>query len=349
MTSNVLAICTEGGVGDLLAASPAIHAIHRHFREPVSLLASPYAAPVLQDDPSVREMLADDGTMPARDLASLLKSRSYSHTIVFWSTARVASAVRAAGIPVRVGQSKRLYSWMYTKQVPVRTESGDRTSHWTDVQMDYARALGIVSQPEDFDLDIRLRAGDLAEADALIAREDLGERFVVLHATRGMRFDRVQWPVKRFAEIADALANAFSAKVALTGSVGDASIIGALGREMTAGHAVVAGRTSLMGLGALLRRAAAVVALDSGPMHMAAALGTPTVGIFALRTDLPDRWRPLGPRVAVIRPSYPCPPWHRKETCRTFECYAHLDPAAIVDAARSVAAADSRPIATPTA
>jgi heptosyltransferase-1 len=348
MTNNVLAICTEGGVGDLLAASPAIHAIRRHFGEPVSVLASPYAAPVLQDDPSVRELLLDDAALTARELASLLKSRSYSHAIVFWSTARIASAARTAGIPVRVGQSKRLYSWMYTKQVPVRTESGDRTSHWTDVQMDYARALGIVSQPDDFDIDVRLRSADVAEADALIAGEGLGDRFAVLHATRGMALDRVQWPVKRFAEIADALGAAFSAKVALTGSAADAPIIGALGREMAGPHAVIAGRTSLMGLSALLKRATVVVALDSGPMHLAAALGVPTVGIFALRTDLPDRWRPLGPRVAVIRPSYPCPPWHRKETCRTFECYAHLDPTVIVDAARSVAAKDGRPIAMPT-
>ena len=74
-------------------------------------------------------------------------------------------------------------------------------------------------------------------------------------------------------------------------------------------------------------------------MHIAAAVGTPTVGVFALRTDLPNRWAPLGEHVAVIEPSYPCPPWCRKETCRTFDCYRALDPIAIVAAARSVAGA----------
>jgi ADP-heptose:LPS heptosyltransferase len=344
VTTNVLAICTEGGIGDLLAASPAMRAIHRHFGEPLSVLASPYAAPILQDNPSVREMLLDDGTLSARDLASVLNSRSFSHAVVFWSTARIASAVRAAGIPVRVGQSKRLYSWMYTKQVPVRTESGDQTSHWTDVQMDYARSLGIASQPDDFYVDIRLRSADFEEADALIAADGLGERFAVFHAARGLALDRVRWPVTRFAEIADAIGTEFSAKVALTGSTADAPTISALGRDMAMPHAVAAGRTSLMGLSALLKRASLVVALDSGPMHVAAALGVPTVGIFALRTDLPDRWRPLGPRVAVIRPSYPCPPWHRKETCRTFECYAHLAPGAVVEAARSAVASGGRQI-----
>jgi ADP-heptose:LPS heptosyltransferase len=98
----------------------------------------------------------------------------------------------------------------------------------------------------------------------------------------------------------------------------------------------VSGRTTLRGFAALAGRAHVVVALDSGPMHLAAAVGAPTVGIFALRTDLPDRWRPLGPRVAVIGPDYACPRFCRKETCRTFACCAALSAESVVAAARSL-------------
>jgi ADP-heptose:LPS heptosyltransferase len=73
-------------------------------------------------------------------------------------------------------------------------------------------------------------------------------------------------------------------------------------------------------------------------MHIAAAVGAPTVGIFALRTDLPQRWRPLGPHVEVVGPDYPCPPFCRKETCRTFACYAALAPQRVVAAAKAVLA-----------
>jgi ADP-heptose:LPS heptosyltransferase len=65
--------------------------------------------------------------------------------------------------------------------------------------------------------------------------------------------------------------------------------------------------------------------MDSGPMHIAAAVGAPTVGVFALQSDEPDRWAPRGPRVAVVRATYPCPPDHRKETCPDFACVALLD------------------------
>ena len=46
---------------------------------------------------------------------------------------------------------------------------------------------------------------------------------------------------------------------------------------------------------------------------------------FALQSDEPDRWAPLGPRVASVRPTYPCPPDHRKESCPDFACVRELD------------------------
>jgi ADP-heptose:LPS heptosyltransferase len=337
VSANVLAVCSGGGIGDLLAATPAIRAMHRHFGAPLTVMATPYAAPILQDLPAVRDVMLDDGSEPERDLAARMRECAFTHAVVFWSTARVAGAARRAEIPVRVGQARRLYSRSYTIRVTVRTEDGDTVSHWTDVQMDYARALGVTPQPDDFVIDLRLRPADVAEADALLASSGIRGRYSVLHAVRGLVLDRVRWPVERFAAIADALGATYTTPVVLTGSSADTRTIDAIGRSMTQAHAVVAGRTTLMGLSALLARASPVVALDSGPMHVAAALGAPTVGIFALRTDLPDRWRPLGPRVAVVRPSYPCPPWHRKETCRTFECYANLSPSVVVDAALSIA------------
>lgn len=335
MSARVLAVCTGGGVGDLMAALPAIRALRRFFGAPVDVLASPYAAPVLQDNPAIGSVIEDDPAASSRDLGRRLARLGHSHAVVFWSTARIADAVRRSGIPVRVGQSRRLYSWKFTVRVPVRSESGDRLAHWTDVQMDYARALGVEALASDYGIEVRLRDEDRSQADALIDELGVREGFIVFHCARGIALDRVEWPVGRFGQIADALSAAAEVPVLLTGSRADASTIARIAEVLRVRGASVAGRTTLMGLAALLARARAVVALDSGPMHIAAALGAPTVGIFALRTDLPDRWRPLGPNVAIVRPAYPCPPWHRKETCRSFACYAALSPETVVAAMRS--------------
>jgi ADP-heptose:LPS heptosyltransferase len=276
---------------------------------------------------------------PIDEVARRIGGFAFSHAVVFWSTARVAAIVARAGIRVRVGQSRRLYSWRYTIRVPVRTETGDKTSHWTDVQMDYARALGATDEPNDYRIIVPFGPADSAHASAIIERDAPGGTFVVWHAARGMRLDGVQWPVESFARIGDALGRQFDAPVLLTGSADEARVIGRIADQMHGRRASIAGQTSLRELAALLSRAAVVVALDSGPMHIAAAVGAPTVGIFGLRTDLPKRWRPLGDHVAVIEPSFPCPAWHRKENCKTFDCYRALDERVIVAAARSVAGA----------
>lgn len=299
-------------------------------------MTTPYAAPILQDRPDVRDVIEDDGLMSAGDLGDALAQRSFTHAVVFWSTARIASAVRRARIPVRVGQARRLYSWSYTSRVTVRTETGDVTSHWTDVQMDYARALGATPEQTDYKIDVRPRPDDAARAVEALSEAGVDGPFAVWHAARGLDLSRVTWPVDRFAAIGDAIGAQFGMPVVLTGSAADLPTVARIASAMRVRHALVAGSTDLMTLSALLGRASLVVALDSGPMHIAAALGVPTVGIFALRTDLPDRWAPLGARVAAVRPSYPCPVWHRKENCPDFACYAALSPAVIVDAARTL-------------
>jgi len=337
--TRVLAVCTGGGTGDLLAATPAMRALRRHLQAPLHVLTSPYAAPILEGHPAVDGVLVDDGATPIDDVVRRIKELAFSHAVVFWSNARVAAIVARAGIPVRVGQSRRLYSWRYTIRVPVRTETGDKASHWTDVQMDYARALGAKDEQADYRITVPFDPKDSAHAASIIERDASGGTFVVLHAARGMRLDAVQWPVESFARIGDALGREFDAPVLLTGSADEARVIDRIAGLMRGRHASIAGQTGLRELAALLSRAAVVVALDSGPMHIAAAVGTPTVGVFGLRTDLPQRWRPLGDRVAVIGPSYPCPAWHRKENCKTFDCYRALDERAIVAAARSVAGA----------
>ena len=122
----------------------------------------------------------------------------------------------------------------------------------------------------------------------------------------------------------------------MTGTADDAAVAEAVAQG--SGAISIAGATSIGTFAALAERAAYAVAMDSGPMHVAAAVGAPTVGIFALQSDEPDRWAPAGPRTAVVRAVYPCPPGHRKETCPDFACVRHLDVAAILAALDGVLA-----------
>ncbi|MDQ2908059.1 MAG: glycosyltransferase family 9 protein, partial [Candidatus Eremiobacteraeota bacterium] len=150
--------------------------------------------------------------------------------------------------------------------------------------------------------------------------------YVVLHPTRGISAERDRWPVRTLGRLARELAGSPSGaatSVIVSGSEADRPLVEPIAQ--LGGAVSFAGRTSLGEFGALAAGARAVVAMDSGPMHIAAAVGAPTLGIFPLRSDEPSRWAPLGPHTAILRGTYPCPPSHRKETCPDFACVDALE------------------------
>lgn len=315
---SAIVICTGGGIGDVLLATPVMRALRERFGE-ITALTTVAHRDVLLHDPDLAEVWTDEA--PFVEASARIAAQGFDAAVVTWASLRSAALPYVARIPLRAGQARRIYSRLFTHQVKVRSEFGDRTTHWTQILLDFARALGC----------------DVADATPVFtvpdaARESVAEKlraagvarpYLVLHPTRGIAAARDRWPVGRLSELAGALAAQFGATVVVTGSEADRAIAD---RIAAAGAAVsVAGRTSLAEFGALAEGALGVVAMDSGPMHLAAAVGVPTVGIFALQSDEPDRWAPLGPRVAVVRATYPCPPQHRKETCPDFACIEALD------------------------
>ncbi|MEO3998470.1 glycosyltransferase family 9 protein [Mesorhizobium sp. CAU 1732] len=128
-------------------------------------------------------------------------------------------------------------------------------------------------------------------------------RFIAVHA--GASFIGRQWQPERFAVALDALVEQTGLDVALVGGPDERELTDAI-RSMTS-HGVVslAGQCELDVLLAVLASARLFVGNESGPMHMAAAAGTPVVGLFGL-TD-PARWGPVGVPSVAVRPTMPCP------------------------------------------
>ncbi len=327
MTARALLVANGGGLGDALLASVVARALRTRFAA-VDVLVSPAQAGVTARVPEIAETLVDDG-VGASAWAERLRPRAYAASVTTWATPRLALATLLARIPIRVGQARRLYSRLFTERVVVRSERGDETSPWTDILLDYARALDC-DTPNTVPSFVPT-AFDAEEARAVRAEHGLAQRpYALLHPTRGIAHARERWPTLPFTQLVERLGSRYGVQVLVTGSDADADIAAAV----VAGTrgASIAGRTSIGAFAALARDARFVAAMDSGPMHVAAAVGAPTVGIFALRSDKPDRWAPQGRATAVVRGSYPCPPRHRKETCPDFACIAALPEGRIVDA-----------------
>jgi ADP-heptose:LPS heptosyltransferase len=332
MASRALLYCAGGGIGDSLVASVVARALHARF-ECVDALTLPSHAPVLQRVPDVDETLVDDGG-DERDLAARVAARGYDACVVTWATPRTARVPQLAGIPVRVGQARRIYSFRFTHRVVVRSETGDVTSHWSEILLDYARAIGCDTA------DRRYRFEPTSEDQREAAGLEIGsERFVILNPCNAVASRRGFWPLDGWAALARALRARFDAQILVSGAPDDRRFAD---RIVDIAHEAeivsIAGRTSVGAFGALARRARAFVGITTGSMHVAAAVGTATVGIFPFQSDFPDRWSPLGAKTAIVRASYPCHEGDTKERCRDYACIANLDVARIVAAAESLAA-----------
>ena len=155
----------------------------------------------------------------------------------------------------------------------------------------------------------------------------------VLHIAAGTLAKR--WPVDHWDKFIGLLRHDWSGSILLVGEFRDRVIA----RQLARSHAGVFDRTgqeSLMELAALLGEADLFVGADSGPAHIAAAMGTPSVVLFS-GTNRSECWRPFGPHVQVLSHPVSCAPCHRQRCpLANHPCMAGIRPAAVLDAARQV-------------
>jgi lipopolysaccharide heptosyltransferase II len=174
-------------------------------------------------------------------------------------------------------------------------------------------------------------------APAPAARIRMAERLgasdrplVVMHVGAGMPAKR--WPARHWQTYSAAFVARNAAQVVLVGGAAErplaAKIVGGLGNAV----ADWTGQLSLDELAALLERADVFVGADSGPAHLAAAVGTPVVALFS-GTNQPAQWQPRGSRVVVVRQPVACGPCHRQRcACGDHPCMSGLEPATVLTA-----------------
>jgi heptosyltransferase I len=208
-----------------------------------------------------------------------LGGRRFDALLHMHASARANLASLLVRSKLRIGFDKaraRDHQWLFTNtRLPARRER-----HVMDGLFEFAELIG-VPQPRQPRWDIPVSADDIAAIEPHVAR---GAPTLVISPCTGQRFRNYRnWRVDWYAEIADYAAKRYGATVLLTG--GTTAIEQSYGRDITAmatakPHNLI-GKTSLKQLIALLQRASVVLCPDSGPAHMATAVGTPVVGLYA--------------------------------------------------------------------
>ena len=296
-------------LGDVLMSTPAIHALRRAAPDRhITLLASRSGialSPFLDDVDDVIEYDAPWVSQPANytdvgthdhDIQQRLRRGNFDAAVIFtvYSQSALPAAMfcYTAGIPRRLAHCREnpyalLTDWLRDP------EPQQRTRHEVQRQLDLVRHVG--AQESDTGMRFSVRDADRRTLDAQLAARGIGtERgYLVLHpgATAASR----RYPPERFAEVAARLVNETCAPLLRTGTSGEralaqAVIAGAPPKARAALHDL-SGALTLGELAALVERAAVLISNNSGPVHIASALGTPVVDLYALTNPQHGPWQ----------------------------------------------------------
>jgi lipopolysaccharide heptosyltransferase I len=259
----------------------------------------------------------------------LLRSREFDLVIDLQGLLKSGIPIFLSGAPYRIGfsQAREMSHIFLTHRVFVDNGS----MHSVDRYLEVPRSLGISVTEKEFSITIPERDAE-AMADLMrihgIGPED---RKVILNAPA--RWPSKSWPKESFAELGDQLASRIGAKIILTGGRADRSLVEEIASQMRTRPLVAAGRTTLKELCALFRKVDLVITCDSGPMHIAAALGTRTVALFG-PTD-PRRTGPYGMGHRVLQKQMDCVPCFKRR-CPDNRCLKEITVEEVGEAAAEI-------------
>lgn len=302
---NVLVIET-GLIGELLVVTPALRAFRRAYAGArVTVLVSPGSASILVGNPAVNRLLPmpkeqRSGFARLLRLSAWIRAERFDAALVFHTSFRSALLAALAGVPIRAGLASEGRGFLLTNKA-----RRDRAAYEVD---EHLKVLGLLGVPADGRaMELPLLPEEREEAARLLHGLPPGSRVVGLHpgASREIR----RWPAERFAELGAGLRESGIEPVYVFGPkekpLADAVDSRWRARGLPAPRSV-APRTVRV-LGALFERMDAVVTNNTGPMHVAAAVGAP--GVFIHGPTPVGRWQPPGEIwVPVYASDVPCRP-----------------------------------------
>lgn len=339
-------------MGDVLMCTPAMRALAgAHPARTLTLLASPAGAGLAPFLPEVDDVLAYEAPWvkagepePGEAIVRQLRERAFEAAVIFTSFSQSALPAALlcymAGIPLRLAYCREQPYHLLTDSVS-DPEPAQGIRHEVRRQLSLVAAVGCRTQREG--LSFSLRARDLAWMARRLAALGIGRHqpWVLMHP--GASAPSRRYPPAQWARVAGLLAQRPGLPVVVTGDSAERALAGAIleaagpGRDRV--HSL-AGELDLGRLAAAMALASVVVANNTGPAHIAAAVGTPIVDLYALTNPQHTPWQVDN---RVLFHDVPCR-FCYKSICPQghHACLSMLEPERVVAAAVSLLGAGAR-------
>ncbi len=316
-------------VGDAVMTLPALEAVRENFpTSHITVLAKPWVAPLFENHPAVDKVLVFDKGNGARAgfvemlrVSRLIRKERFDLAILFQNAFEAALLAFVGRVRSRVGYKTDGRGFMLTHGVP-RTEEVLRI-HQVGYYCAILRAVGwpVVDRDPVLHMGREIRE----QAIGILKTKGVDSRDFIVGLSPGAVFGSAKrWPPDRFAEIGDRVVERWGANVVVFGSGGERAIGDRVCEAMKHEALNLCGKTSLrvaMGAMSLCRF---FVTNDSGLMHMASALGLPTVAVFGSTDHVTTG--PRGPKTRIVMRAAPCAPCLKQECPTDHRCMLDITP-----------------------
>jgi heptosyltransferase-1 len=345
-------IIKPSSLGDVAHALPVLNGLRRrHPHARIAWLIATGCRELLEGHPQIDELIPFDrkrygqmarsirATAEFTEFVKALRARRFDLVIDLQGLFRSGFLAWATSAKTRIGFARaREFAWMfYSHHIP----SGDPDEHAVVRYYRVAPMLGFAHVPIAFHLHVQDEAR--ARAAALLSEAGVGpgEPFAIV--TPGARWETKIWPADRIAAVCDHLCHAHGLKIVLAGGPGEMPDCRAVASAASAASVPVAnlcGRTSIRELVALIAASRIMLSNESGPMHVAVALGRPVAGVVGPTN--PRRNGPFSSNSRIVQRGLSCSPCYlrRLSECQYgHACMREVEPARVIEAMDELLAA----------
>ncbi|MFA5092645.1 MAG: lipopolysaccharide heptosyltransferase II [Candidatus Omnitrophota bacterium] len=329
-------------LGDVVLSTPVVKALREKFPQAyIAMMVAPCARDVVDGNPYLDEVIIYDkdgkhkSWLRTLKFANNLAKRKFDLAIILHPTNRVHLLISLARIPQRLGYNRKLGFLLNCRKLHLKQEG---IRHEAEYNLDLISDLGVTGSAQD--LFMPLKQESERYVSELLSQAGFTQKDKILAINPGASCPSKVWSTQRFAQVCEKLVSLYNFKILILGGPKEMQLANKIEVEYKGSAKILnlVGKTSVSQLASLLKRCTLFISNDSGPVHIASALGTPVISIFGRNQPglSPKRWGPLGKRDKYLHKDIGCMQCLAHNCTKEFACLKAITVEDVVSAAESI-------------
>jgi lipopolysaccharide heptosyltransferase II len=293
-------------IGDVILTLPMARVLKNHSPSvQIAFLIQRYTSEIIESNPDVDQVIYYDNgerTLPFFRLVAALRRERFDVVFHTHPMFRLALITRLARIPVRVGTGYRWYSILFNRKVFEHRK--DARKHELEYNLDLLESVGCPAGRDGIVPTLEVGSESLSRVKEMLARLGVGreQQMVLLHPGSGG--SARDWSADNFGLLGRRLAGLPHVRVVIAGSASEDLLVRRVWELSGKKALLLAEQLSLREYAALTKLASLFIANSTGPLHIAAAVGTPVIGLYPQVTPLNStRWGPYTKKKTIFSPA----------------------------------------------